>query len=196
MSNPYDSLLRTMGADEAAALLAAAAARLAGAAPTVVDAETAIAIEDCAEMDLSVPQWARVRDDGTVEARGVRIRALTFRDRMTAEKAATLTKKDGSTEIDPWRLQAEEVVRGVVRPKFRTVDQVLGMNYEAIQHIHAAICRLGPQPAALVARELARVAGGDPPPRPRDGRDAVASDVGGGGGAAQGDPAADAGGAA
>lgn len=149
------------------AIVVAVVEHLATAAPPAIPSrEAATAIDDRAEAFCAVPQWTTA--DG--QLRGVRIRALSFKQRMLADKAATRVGKDGATTLDAWRLLAEEVCAGIVEPRELTVDHILGWNDAVMEHIHASIQRLGPLPAALVARELARLAGGDPPPAPAQAR--------------------------
>jgi hypothetical protein len=109
-------------------------------------------IDDCAERPFAVWQWT-TRDG---EERGVHIRALTFKDRMLAERAAT--GKDG--KIDAWRLVAEETRAGITRPAGLTVDTLLSWNAQVVIDIHTAILSLGGIASDLLAAELARLAGG------------------------------------
>jgi hypothetical protein len=137
---------------------------------------------DCLEREHIVPQWTE--PDGTL--RGVVIRALRFEDRMLAEVAATVyNPKTKRSEVNPWRLMAEEVARGTVKPQV-TVDHVLKWNDDVVRNIYAAIHDLAPYPPARVAAEIARHAGGDAPEPPGGGGDAPADESGGDGGGAAG----------
>lgn len=155
-TNAFATILESMGDDAAAEVLAAAAARLATGRLRVIGPEEALHLDDLAEMEIAVPQWQDGRGP-----RGVVIRALTVKDRMLAERAARVTRKDGTVDVDPWRLQCEEVAAGICRPAKVTADVVLGWNDEAVQFLHGAILRLGPLPSALVAEALGRMAGPD-----------------------------------
>lgn len=149
--------------DTLQALVAAVVARLSTTTPpAVLTRETAAAVDDCAEVDLAIPQWTTA--DG--QLRGVRVRALTFKERMLADRAATRAGKDGTLTTDAWRLMAEEVVAGITAPRGLTVDHILAWNDSVVVFIHQQIQRLGPLPSALIAGELARLAGGSPPPPP------------------------------
>lgn len=134
---------------------------------------------DTLERQYPIEQWRGA--DGT--AYGVVIRALLFRDRMEAERAATLTDKAGRSHVDPWRLMAEEVARGIVKPKV-TVDHLLGWNDAVIRELYQAIHDLAPYAPAVVAAELARLAGQDAPEPRRGAGDADADGAGGDGGGA------------
>lgn len=125
---------------------------------TVPSREQIASLDDRAEWPVPVPQWTTA--DG--QARGVWVKALMFRDRMLAERQAT--GKDGA--VDAWRLVAEEVARGVTRPAGLTVDNILNWNSDAVEHVHNQILRLGGLAGAIIAQELARLAGGPPPPQP------------------------------
>lgn len=161
-SGPWEGAVAALDPDALAQLAAAALARLAGERPQIVTRETAAAIDDRASMPLPIPQWTTA--DG--QARGVVIQALGLRERMLAEQRATVAKRDGSATVNAWRQTAEEVVAGIVEPRGLTVDMVLSWNEQVIEYVHAAILRLAPLPAAWVAQELARIAGGPPPAVP------------------------------
>lgn len=140
-------------------------------------------IDDCAEREFPVWQWT-TREG---ERRGVAIRALTFKDRMVAERAAT--GKDG--KLDQWRLVAEETRAGIVRPAGLSVDTLLSWNAQVVLDVHAAILSLGGIASDILAAELERIAG--PAPEPGSGAsstDADLDDVGDGTDAAAG-PAAE-----
>lgn len=126
--------------------------------------EQIFSLDDCAEIPVIIPQWQAT--DGT--NRGVYVRALRFRDCLTAERNATRRLKDGTVEVDPWRLVAEEVAAAVTRPNGITVDVILGWNRNVVEQIHNAILSVGGLSGALIAQELARIAGSAPPPQPRD----------------------------
>lgn len=184
--NPFAAAIAALSRDAAAQVLSAAAQRLGGGAITLVSRETAHTLDDLAEIDLAIPQWTTA--DG--QARGVRIRALRYKDRMLAEQKATIRQKDGSHILDAWRLMAEEVTRGIVAPRDLSVDTILEWNDAVVETIHAAIQRLAPLPAQQVAAELSRLAGGDPPPvhdpAVGDRPDLVPDELGGAGGAEAG----------
>lgn len=112
-------------------------------------------LDDCAERPMVVWQWTPREG----EARGVHIRALTFKDRMLAERKAT--GKDG--KVDAWRLVAEETAAGITRPSGITVDTILGWNAQVVLDVHAAILALGGVASDLLNAELERVAGSAPP---------------------------------
>lgn len=146
--------------------------------------EQIYSLDDCAERPLAIPQWTGAAG----ERRGVYIRALTFRARMEAERRAT---QGGA--VNPWLLVAYEVAAAITRPSGLTPDSILTWNADVIEFIHSHVLALGGLSGALVASELARLAGEAPPPEPgrvAGGPDAPADDVGGdAGGAAGADPA-------
>ena len=117
--------------------------------------EQIYSLDDCAEWDVPVPQWTGAGQ----EVRGVRVRALTYKQRMQAEQKAT--GKDG--KVNPWLLVAHEVAAGVVRPAGLTPDALLNWNADVILLIHDRILGLGGIPGALAQAELARLAGGEAP---------------------------------
>jgi hypothetical protein len=135
-------------------------------------------LDQCAVLEVPIHQWTL--PDGT--PRGVKIRALTFKDLMLAEKAAT-DKKDG--KVDPYRLVAERVARAVYDPPGITVDHILKWNASAVLYIDQRQDALSGYAAAPLAVELARLAAGAPPePRPdRGAGDAGTDDMGGDAGA-------------
>lgn len=114
-------------------------------------------LDDCAEWDVPVPQWTGAQG----EVRGVRVRALTYKDRMTAAQKAT--DKDG--KVNDWLLVAMETAAGITRPAGLTADSLLNWNADVVLLIHDRILGVGGLPGALAAQELARLAGG-PPPEP------------------------------
>jgi hypothetical protein len=140
--------------------------------------EQVYSLDDCAEWPVPIAQWTAA--DGT--PRGVYVRALTFKERMLAERKAT--DKDG--KVNAWLLVANEVAAGVTRPAGLTPDSLLGWNADVVLVIHDRILSLGGLSGAVVAAELQRLAGG-PPPEPggvASSADAGADDLGGDAGAA------------
>lgn len=167
-----------------AALLGPAAAP---AQAVYLDQSLVPVVGGCAEADLEIWQWMTA--DGTPVK--VRLRALSFRERMAAETAATaVNPKTGRADINPWRLMAEEVARAFVTPR-ATVDHVLNWNDDIVRTIHAFVLGLSEHPPERVNRELSRMAGGAPPePARGNGDDALPADAGGDGGGAPGGDAA------
>ena len=197
----WRQIAQDMPAEARRELLAALLGHDADAPPVALLDQRLVATPgDAVEREHVIPQWTG--SDGTLY--GVVIRALTFRDRMEAERAATIADaRTGKAELDPWRLMAEETARGIVKPRV-TVDQLLGWNDAIVRDLYAAIHGLAPYPPARIAAELARHAGGEAPeprrgggdpdavqPRPRRGRaprgDARKPGAPGDGGAGDGD---------
>lgn len=175
----WQTIVDGMPTEARRALLAALLGQREGDPVALLDQRLVATPGDTLEREYPVEQWRGA--DGTPY--GVVIRALRFRDRMEAEREATVTGKAGKTEIDPWRLMAEEVARGIVKPRV-TVDQLLGWNDAVVREIYQAIHDLAPYPPAVVAAELARLAGQDAPEPRRGGGDAHADGPGGDGGGA------------
>lgn len=150
--------------DEAAQLIAALARRLTAGA-TGEHAQTirptdAVALDDCAEIFVPVPQWTTADR----QIRGVWLRAPQYRDDMLAEREATVRDpKTGEERIDDYRRVAELVSRVITRPAVR-VDTLLSWNTKVVYALYNRAMALADLPGALVAAELARLAGGPPPP--------------------------------
>lgn len=162
----WASIFGDMGPEERRRALAALLGAPDEEAPPVrlLDQRLVATPGDRLEREIPIPQWTGA--DGTLY--GVRIQALTFRHRMEAEIAATMTDpRTGRAEIQPWRLMAEEVARGVLRPRV-TVDHILDWSDDVVRQIYRAIHDAAPYPPAMVAAELARLAGANPP-EPRGG---------------------------
>jgi hypothetical protein len=144
----------------------------------VPSASETTTLDQRAVLEVPVHQWTEA--DGT--ARGVKLQALTFKDAMLAERAAT-DKKDGT--VNPWRLVAEELASMIYDPPGINADHILKWNVDVVLALHQRGKALSGYAAAPLAAELARLAAGPPPePRPDHGPGgAGADDVGGDAGA-------------
>lgn len=171
-SNPFSETVAGLGPAALRDLLTAAAARLSHAtSPAIVSGEVLVELHGRATRPLVIPQWTTVGPDGELQPRGVVIQALDYKARRLAEQKATIERGPRMGEVDEWRRMLEEVSAGIVGgPQITTLER---MNYEVIRYIHAAIDRLGDDAPAIVAAELAQLAGGQPPARPADPRAAV-----------------------
>jgi hypothetical protein len=134
-------------------------------------------LDQRARVDVPIHQWTL--PGGAL--RGVKVQALTFKDAMLAEKAAT--EKDG--KVNGYRLIAEEVVRGVYDPPGLTLNHILDWNTDVVLYVNNRIREISGFAAAVLAAELARIAAGPPPePAPHRGAgNAGADDLGGDAGA-------------
>lgn len=167
MSNPFDATVAGLAPAALRDLLAAAARHLSQAhEPAIVSPELLVELRGRAQRPLAVPQWTTIGPEGELQARGVVIQALDYKARRLAEERATIRSGPRMGEVDDWRRVLEEVSAGIVgNPSITTLEQ---MNYAVVIYIHAAIERLGDDAPAIIAAELAQLAGGPPPPRPGD----------------------------
>lgn len=162
MRNPFADFSHA----ELLAIAAQIAAQIAVVAPdAIVSGECAAVVEGRARLPLAVPQWTTIGPDGQVQRRGVVIQALDYRSCRIAEALATDRRPKSATlgQVDDWRRLAEEVRLGVVEPANLPLTVVEGWGYDVVRYIHQQIERLGPIPPALLAAELAALAGGPPP---------------------------------
>jgi hypothetical protein len=172
VSSPDAGFAQAVAGLSAAALrdlIAAAAGQLAAAPrPAVVSAEQAVELHGRGRMPYAVPQWTTTGPGGAIVARGVVIQALSYKERRQAEERATIRQGPRAGEVDDWRRVLEEAACGIVEPSGLDPRTVERWGYAVVVGIHAAIERLGDYPAALIAEELAVLAGGPPPPGPDD----------------------------
>ena len=141
---------------ELRALLAATVNRLAATEkPAIVGKELAASLDDRERFDYAVPQWTTA--DG--EARGLVLMAWRWQDRERAEREAT----DAKGVYNRWDQIVWEVKLGIFDPADLPIAVIKGWNYDVVLAIHQQIERLAPLPPALIAAELARLAGGVPP---------------------------------
>lgn len=164
-ANPFAGF----SADELVRILAQVAGQLATAEkPEIVTGEIAAVVEGRARRALPVPQWATVTPDGKIQQRGVVIQAWRYKARRLAETKATDRRPESPTlgQIDDWHRTVAEVCAGIVEPADLTPIIVESWGYDVVRYIHQQIERLGPVPPALLAAELAALAGAPPPPVP------------------------------
>jgi hypothetical protein len=109
-------------------------------------------------LEVPIHQWTL--PDGT--RRGVKIQALSFKQAMLAERAAT--DKDG--KVNAWRLIAEECVASIYDPPGLTVNHILDWNTDVVLTINQRVRELSGYAAAVLAAELAKLADGPPPEPP------------------------------
>jgi hypothetical protein len=149
-----------LNGEEAAALLAALAPRLAAPAPdAVLTQREAATLDGRGEVYVPLVQFATAAG----QPRGVYVKALSTRVCMLAEQAATTRGRDGAIVVNEWRQMAEQIAGSVTRPRI-TVDTLLDWNVEAFYALHRAIWRITALPAEVLEYELTRLAGGPPPP--------------------------------
>jgi hypothetical protein len=118
----------------------------------VISREEALTVDGCAVWPHIVPQWAK--DDGT--QRGVKLRALTLKQRMEAHQAAL---RDDKT-IDQFRLMIEELRRGIIDPPNIPAEVIESWNADVVLAMYETLQMIGGWNPIIVERELERLASG------------------------------------
>lgn len=115
----------------------------------VINREESAVVDGCAVWSHVVPQWTAA--DGTL--RGVRLRALTLKQRMEAYYAAL---RDDKT-IDQFRLIVEELRRGIVDPPNLSSEIIEQWNADVVLAMHEALQTIGGWNPVIVERELEKL---------------------------------------
>ena len=132
-----------------------------GATPSV---EQLVTMPQLATMPLVIKGWQW--PDGS--AARITVRALTFRERRAANRAAIKAGAELGRDFDDDEWALEVALAGIVEPRLTRaqLDILLDSNATIIDAIVDAIDRAGYLPARYVETELKQMAGESIPPAP------------------------------
>lgn len=106
-------------------------------------------LDGCAVWPHEVQQWRTA--DG--KRRGVKLRALTLKQRHEARLAAT--NPDGT--VDQYKQMVEELRRGIIDPPNIPAEIIEQWNAEVVLDMYRALQEIGKWNPALVEAELERL---------------------------------------